>query len=264
MLPKKNFSFRTDFTYKTLKSASPTFSLDYFIDEARTQIASELQQAEISTKLSYTPGRKTTGYGVERTLINEGEYANVFLNYTLGVKNLIDSDFDYQKVQLYYRQPWKIGGLGRMTTTLEAGKTYGEVPLALLSVVPGNQTLFSIFNSFPLLNFYEFVTDTYTSFHLEHNFNGRFFSRIPLIRDLNLREIVGVRGVYGTLSDENRALDASGIFLQAPDLEPYYEYSFGVGNIFRIFRLDFHFRGNYFDNTDARSFGVTGAFGFSF
>ena len=262
--PKKNFSFRTDFTYKTLKSASPTFSLDYFTDEARTQTASELQQVEISTKLSYTPGRKTTGYGVERTLINEGEYANVFLNYTLGVKNLIDSDFDYQKVQLFYRQPWKIGGIGRMTTTLEAGKTYGEVPLALLSVVPGNQTLFSIFNSFPLLNFYEFVTDTYTSFHLEHNFNGRFFSRIPLIRDLNLREIVGVRGVYGTLSDENRALDASGIFLQAPDEAPYYEYSFGVGNIFRIFRLDFHFRGNYFDNTDARSFGVTGAFGFSF
>lgn len=82
--PKKNFSFRTDFTYKTLKSASPTFSLDYFTDEARTQTASELQQVEISTKLSYTPGRKTTGYGVERTLINEGEYANVFLNYTLG------------------------------------------------------------------------------------------------------------------------------------------------------------------------------------
>ena len=148
--PKKNFSFRTDFTYKTLKSASPTFSLDYFTDEARTQTASELQQVEISTKLSYTPGRKTTGYGVERTLINEGEYANVFLNYTLGVKNLIDSDFDYQKVQLFYRQPWKIGGIGRMTTTLEAGKTYGEVPLALLSVVPGNQTLFSIFNSFPV------------------------------------------------------------------------------------------------------------------
>lgn len=262
--PKKNFNIRTDFIYKTIKSASPTFNLDYFTDDTQTTVASGLKQFEVSTKLTYSPGKKTSGYGVERTLINDGEFPSVFLNYTVGVPSLFESDFDYQKVQFYYRQPWKIGGFGRMTTTLEAGKTYGEVPLALLSVVPGNQTLFSIFNSFPLLNFYEFVTDSYTSFHLEHNFNGRFFSRIPALRELNLREIVGIRGVYGTISDENRALDASGVFLRAPDSEPYFEYSVGVGNIFRIFRLDFHFRGNYLDVPDARSFGVTGAFGFSF
>ena len=264
MEPRKNFNIRTDFVYKTIKSASPTFNLDYFTDDSRTTVASGLKQFEVSTKLTYAPGKKTTGYGVERTLINAGEYPNVFLNYTVGIPNLFESDFDYQKVQFFYRQPWKIGGFGRMTTTLEAGKTYGDVPLALLSVVPGNQTLFSIFNSFPLLNFYEFVTDSYTSFHLEHNFNGRFFSRIPALRELNLREIVGIRGVYGTLSDENRALDASGVFLRAPDSAPYFEYSVGVGNIFRVFRLDVHFRGNYLDVPDARSFGVTGAFGFSF
>ena len=165
---------------------------------------------------------------------------------------------------MFYRQPWNIGGLGRLTTTLEAGKTFDEVPLSLLSVVPGNQSLFSIFNTFPLLNYYEFVTDTYVSAHLEHNFNGRFFSRIPALRELNLRELVGVRAVYGELSDANRAIDNSGITLRAPDAEPYFEYSVGVGNILRIFRLDFHFRGNYNQLPDARNFGITGAFGFSF
>ena len=101
--------------------------------------------------------------------------------------------------------------------------------------------------------------------HLEHNFNGRLFSRIPWLRKLNLREIVSVRGVWGDLSDANIALsEPANIPLIAPNKEPYWEYSFGVGNIFKIFRLDFNFRGNYLDNPKARKFGVTGTFGFHF
>ena len=134
-----------------------------------------------------------------------------------------------------------------------------------MSVVPGNQTLFSLYNTFPNLDFYEFVTDTYATVHLEHNFNGRLFSRIPLLRKLNLREIVGLRGAWGQLSEANIALSApTNIPLIAPDDQIYWEYSFGVGNIFKILRIDFNFRGNYLDNPDARAFGITGSFGFSF
>jgi hypothetical protein len=145
------------------------------------------------------------------------------------------------------------------------GKTFGPVPLGLLSVIPGNQTVFSLYNTFPNLDFYEFVTDTYATVHLEHNFNGRIFSRIPWLRKLNLREIVGLRGAWGSLSDENIALSSpTNIPLAAPEDRIYWEYSLGVGNIFRIFRIDFNFRGNYLDNPNARAFGVTGSFGFSF
>ena len=38
----------------------------------------------------------------------------------------------------------------------------------------------------------------------------------------------------------------------------------GVSNIFKVFRIDFNFRGNYLNNPDARKFGVTGSFGFYF
>ena len=99
---------------------------------------------------------------------------------------------------------------------------------------------------------------------MQHNFGGRLFSRIPWLRKLNLREIVGVRAAYGSLSDENIALNQpNGLLLQAPT-KGYWEWSVGVGNIFKIFRIDFNFRGNYLDNPDARRFGVTGEFGFSF
>ncbi|EGV43447.1 carboxypeptidase-like regulatory domain-containing protein [Bizionia argentinensis JUB59] len=262
--PIKNVLFRIGGDYRTLSSASPTFSLDYLNPEAPGGVSSDIQQFESTIAVSYFPGRKMIGYGVERQNAND-TYASIFAQYTMGDKMFFNSDFNYTKLQLSYVQPWQLGGLGRLYSTVEVGKTFGTVPLGLLSIVPGNQSYFSIYKSFSQLNYYEFVTDTYASLHLEHNFNGRLFSRIPFLRKLNWREIVGVRGVWGDLSANNIALSApSNIPLIAPTDEIYYEYSVGVGNIFKVFRIDFNFRGNYLDNPDSRNFGVTGSFGFNF
>lgn len=262
--PWRNLILRVSGNYRTLESASPTFSLDY---NTPNGIESEIKQFESSFSVSYFPGRKMTGFGVERNIANT-DYASLFAQVSRGDKGVLNSDFDYTKVQFSYIQPWQIGGFGRLTTTVEAGKTFGEVPLGLLSVIPGNQSYFSIYNTFSQLDFYEFVSDTYTSFHLEHNFNGRIFSRIPFLRQFNLREIVSLRGVWGEISPENVALSTTSnpnsIPLVAPNDKVYYEYSFGVGNIFKVFRIDFNFRGNYLENENARKFGVTGTFGFYF
>ncbi len=261
--PVKNLIFRIGGNYRTLESASPTFSLNYFDNDSDNGISSEIKQYESTLSISYFPKRKMTGFGVERYPAND-DFARLFAQVSLGDKYMLNGDFDYTKLQFSYLQPWQIGGFGRLFSNLEVGKTFGDVPLGLLSVIPGNQSYFSIYNSFSQLDFYEFVTDTYASLHLEHNFNGRFFSRIPFLRKLNLREIVGIRGAWGSISDENKALNASGLIYESPSDEIYWEYSFGVGNIFKIFRIDFNFRGNYLDNPDARKFGVTGSFGFHF
>ncbi|MBU3821976.1 DUF5686 and carboxypeptidase regulatory-like domain-containing protein [Flavobacteriaceae bacterium XHP0103] len=262
--PWRNVVFRLGGDYRTLESASLTFSLDY---NTPNGVASEIKQFESSFSVSYFPNRKMTGFGVERKSISD-EYSTIFALISIGDKGVFNSDFNYTKLQFSYMQPWQIGGIGRLTSTIETGKTFGAVPLGLLSVIPGNQSYFSIYNTFSQLDFYEFVTDTYTSLHLEHNFNGRLFSRIPLLRKLNLREIVGFRSVWGKLSDENIALNTTNnpnsIPLVAPTGKAYYEYSLGVGNIFKVFRIDFNFRGNYLENENARKFGVTGTFGFYF
>ncbi|MFO7719033.1 MAG: DUF5686 family protein [Gillisia sp.] len=264
MEPLQNFTVRVSGSFRNLKPASPGFSLEYYTDESRNKTATEINQMEISTIINYSPGRKTSGYGVERIVVNGGDFPTFFLSYRLGVKDVLNSDFDYKRLQFFYDQPIFVGGFGKSNVSLEAGKTFGAVPLGLLSVVPGNQTYFALYNSFSLLNFYEFVTDTYLAVHLEHNFNGRLFARIPGLRHLNLREIVGIKGVLGSISEENKNLNASGIPLIAPNDEPYWQYSLGVGNIFKFLRLDAHFRGNYFDIPDARKFGVTATLGFHF
>lgn len=260
--PIKNFTIQTGVTYRTLESASETFKLDYFVDEARTITKSEVKQAEFNVQLEFMPKRKTIGYGVERMYV-DSPYSHIFVNYSQGFKGLANSDFDYQKIQLYYKQPLLIGPIGRTNLIMELGKTFGKVPLGLMSVVPGNQTYFTIENTFNNLNFYEFITDEYATLQWTHNFNGKIFSRVPYLRKLNWREIIGIKTVYGTTSEENRLLNASGLTYISPE-KPYWEYSAGIGNIFKVFRIDCSWRGNYRDVPDTNNFTVKGSFGFYF
>jgi len=260
--PIKNLNFRISSTYKTLKSAAPDlFNIDY-IDE-NGNIQSEINQVDVNFAVQYTPNRKSWGYGVDRGVSNEGRYATLFFSYTKGIKGGFNSDFDYHKFQFLYEQPFQIGVFGRLRAIFEIGKTINPVPLLLLNIVPGNQTYFTSRRVFDLLDYYEFVTDQYASLHLEHNFNGRLFSKIPLLRKLQWREIVGIRGVVGSISQANRDINASDITYVAPE-KLYWEYHFGIGNIFKIFRIDFEYRGSYRDVPGATNFAVKGGFGFYF
>ena len=260
--PVKNLIFQLGISHRTLVSASPTFSLDYFTDLSRTTTQSELKQSEANIQIEFMPNRRTIGYGVERDVV-DNPYSSFFINYSHGFKGVLNSDFKYEKLQLYYKQPIIIGPLGRTNITMELGKTFGTIPLGLMSVIPGNQTYFTIENTFSNLNFYEFISDQYLTLKWDHNFNGRIFSRIPFMRKLNWREIIGIRGVYGSISNANRAINASGLAYNAPE-NGYWEYSAGIGNIFKVFRIDFSWRGNYLNVPDATKFAIKGAFGFHF
>jgi len=76
-------------------------------------------------QIEYTPNKKTVGYGVERLSV-DSPYSRFFINYSQGFKGLLNSDFDYSKIQLYYKQPILIGPLGRTNLTMELGKHLGK------------------------------------------------------------------------------------------------------------------------------------------
>jgi hypothetical protein len=260
--PIKNVVLRTGFSYRKLKSANADFNLNFYSDLSQTSIKTILNQPEANFQIDYTPGRRTIGYGVER-VNTTARFSRFYVNYSQGFKGAGSSNFNYKKVQLYYKQPIVIGPIGNSDITVEVGKTFGFVPLGLLSVVPGNQTYFGIPNTFNNLNFYEFVTDTYSTFQWNHDFNGKIFARIPYLRKLNWRENIGIKAVYGTISDENKTLNASSLIYQSPE-KPYWEYNLGIGNIFKFFKIDFSWRGNYRNVSDGNNFAVKGSFGFFF
>lgn len=260
--PTKNFSIRLGATFKEMKSAAPDkFKIDY-LDDSGT-IKSSIKQAEADVVVKFMPKRKTVGYGVERDIINKGRYPTFYLSYTKGLKGVMNSDFDFSKLQFYYKQRFQVGGFGKLKYVVEVGKTFGKVPLSLIDVVPGNQSPMIAQRTFDLLDYYEFVTDKYASAHIEHNFNGRLFSRIPMLKKLNLRTVVGVRGVIGMVSASNQAINVSSITYVAPT-KPYWEYHVGVDNIFKLLRIDFVFGGSYRKIPQATNFAVKGGINFYF
>lgn len=260
--PVKNLTFQAGFSYRTLESASETFSLAYYTDLKQQEIRTRIRQSEMSLQLDWTPKRKTVGFGVDRSIV-DSPYTRLFLNYSQGFKGVFDSDFDYERFQLYFKQPLNIGGLGRLDVITELGKTFSYIPLGLMTIVPGNQTYFSIENTFNLLDFYEFAADTYATIQLQHNFGGRIFSRLGPLRKLNWRETIGFKGVVGTISDKNRLINGpSGQTYRAPE-DFYWEWNAGIGNIFKVFRIEFAWRGSYI-SPESNNFGVKGSFGFYF
>ena len=263
--PFVNFRIKLTNRIRSFNSVNDEQSYFSYNDTTvQSGISNEINQFSIQTTFSYTPGKKLVGNGVDRYLVDY-DYSTIIFKYTKGIKGIFNSDFNYDKIQFSYIKPWYIGSIGKLKTSLDIGKTIGVVPISLLHVIPGNQTIYSLYGTFHNLNYYEFITDTYAGLHLEHNFNGRIFSRIPFLRRYNLREIVGVRAVWGEISNKNKELSSpSELNLVAPNNKVYWEYSFGISNIFKILRIDFNYRGNYLDINNSRNYNITGTFGFSF
>lgn len=257
MEPIRNFTVRLDASLQNIISANPEkFNLDFYKDNT---LKSGLTDFHTTFSLLLQPGAKYVQYGVDRTTLRT--LAPTFiLKYTHGFANVLEGDFDYNKLQFLYAQKILLGNLGKTNVNFEAGKNFDAVPLAIQTIIPGNQSYFLAFNTFSLLKYYEFVADTYTTMNVEHHFNGKLISYVPLIKKLKLRELIFFRGAYGTLSDAAKNINFDNKRYSAPDQQVYYEYGFGLENIglgnFKILRVDFNWRGNYLDRPEVKKFAV--------
>ncbi len=243
-----NFRFGLTLSRSNIKSATTDdkFSVKYLDDNAN--IKSKVVDVASDFYISFTPYRMVYGLGVEQRS-GEELYPSFILNLHTGYKGILGGTHNYNKLQFQYKQPIMLGEFGILNTNLELGKTFGRVPLLLLSPIPANQGYTLVKNTFALMNYYDYITDEYASLHLEQHFNGFIFNRIPLIKKLKWRSLATFRIVYGGISKENIAINKSNISYNAPTNKPYYEYGFGIENIgygnIRFFRIDAIWRGDY-------------------
>ncbi|MCY0976380.1 DUF5686 family protein [Chryseobacterium sp. CY350] len=263
--PWKNFQVRVDGTMQSIKSANPSgFSLMYY---RNGDLRKTTNDSHVTISLIARPGAKFSQTGVDR--YEHGTLApTIVLKYTRGIEGLFNADFNYNKLQFMFYKPILLGSWGKTLLNFEAGKNFDTVPLALQNVIPGNQSYGLVPNTFAQLNYYEFVADTYSTLHIEHHFNGKILSFIPLIKKLKLREVAFIRGAYGSLSDASKNINVENLKYSAPNEQVYYEYGFGIENIgfgnIRILRVDFNWRGNYLDRPDISKFGIKAGFQFNF
>ncbi|WP_394336608.1 DUF5686 and carboxypeptidase-like regulatory domain-containing protein [Capnocytophaga stomatis] len=244
---------------KTKPADEEHFSIAYKNPENQ-KIMNHYNDFSTGLVLSYTPKRNVYGYGVEQRF-GKKLFSTYQFKYTKGVKGVFDSQFNYDKLQLLVQKPIPLFGYGLLLTSIEAGKIFGTVPLTVLSPTPANQSFSTAPNTFVLLDYYDFVTDTYINGYFEHHFEGLIFNRIPRIKNTRLRSLVFARFAYGTISDKNKDATISNVVFNAPN-KLYWEYGFGIENIglgnFRFIRLDFVWRSDFNDVNGVRNpkFGV--------
>ncbi len=176
------------------------------------------------------------------------KYPTLSVNYTYGIPNVLGSEYEYHKVVFNFQHKIPMGILGTMRYNFEVGKVFGSAPYPLLEVHNGNETWGYSESAFNMMNILEFVSDEYISFKVRQHFDGLFLNKFPLIRKLKWREVVTLTGVYGRLSDANRALMVLPSFTSTLQAKPYLELAAGIENIFKFLRFDVLWRMTYLDN----------------
>ena len=234
----------------------------------------EIKTAEVGMHLRYAPNEKFYQGSTYRTpILNKYPIFNLW--YTYGGKDMPGSQYSYQNVQVKAEKVFYTSPFGWSQVVVEGGRTFGTVPFPLLTIHRANQTYAYQLESYNLMNFLEFVSDKYASVSVTQTLGGFFFNRIPLLRKLKWREMLSFKGLWGGLDAANRPsaengllhfpTDANGTPLTYTlDRKPYMEASVGVGNIFKVLRVDYVRRLSYLDHPNVAKWGIRARFKLEF
>jgi len=236
----------------------------FFNDEGAPQTA--MTSNEAGVKLRYAWREKFVAGNYYRYSLGS-RYPIVALTAGAGFKGFLDGHYDYQRLVLTIHDEAKIANLGKLSYAFFGGKIFGTVPYPLLEVHRGNEYYYYNKTSFSMMNEYEFISDQWAGCFLEHNFTG-VFKYIPLLKKAKLRQFWTAKGVIGSLSPANEALNLNkGFPFRTLAGNPYLELGTGISNILQLFRVDFVWRVTprpLPEEKKERYFGVFGSVQFNF
>ncbi|MBI2968944.1 MAG: carboxypeptidase-like regulatory domain-containing protein [Bacteroidetes bacterium] len=181
------------------------------------------------------------------------------VQYTLGVKDIFNSEYEYHKVVAQLKHRIQIGSFGYNDYILEAGRIFSRepIPYPLLELHKGNETRAYDDYAFNMMNYYEFASDEYFSVASTQHFEGFFLDKFPILRRLRLREVASAKGVIGNLNVEHSQAIPFPSTLSNVN-KPYFEAGIGVENILRVLRIDLLWRLSYLDHPDISVWGIRG------
>ena len=207
-----------------------------------------LRQSEVELNLRYAPKEKFIQTKWNRHSVLP-EHPVFTLSHRVGIKGVAGSELNYQHTELGFKKRFWFSAFGYTDCILKSGKVWNKVPFPLLIIPNANLSYTIQKESYALMNAMEFFNDEYASWDLTYYMNGVIFNRVPLIKRLNWREVIGFKGMYGNLSEKNRPdILNTGTLYKFPyedetyhylNKTPYMELSVGVENIFRVLRIDY-------------------------
>lgn len=224
-----------------------------FVD-ANGAIVPAVKSSEIMLGLRYAPGEEIVRDKFERNVLSN--FKPTFnMKLTKGFNGVLGGEYDYFKLHAGLYDKLTLNPIGFSKYYIQIGKIWGDIPFPLLKIHEGNETYAYDIYAFNLMEYQEFVSDTYASIFWEHHFAGFFLNKLPLIRKLKWREIVGTRLLWGDFNTESHSSIQLPNEMKGLGKKPYTEFSLGLENIFKVFRVDGVWRYNYNGQSQSR-FGV--------
>lgn len=215
----------------------------------------KFRTTEARIELRYAPGETFINTKQRRLPVNLD--APVFtLSHTTGIKDFLGGDYDYNFTEAsIYKRLW-LNSWGKIDILAKGGIQWNKVPFPLLIMPAANLSYIISDETFNLINNMEFLNDRYASLDISWDLNGKIFNRIPLLKKLKWREWLGIKCLWGTLTDKNNPTLAAnagdGMLMEFPEgsyimdsKRPYIELIAGIHNIFKIIHIQYVHRLNY-------------------
>lgn len=215
----------------------------------------KFRTTEARIELRYAPGETFINTKQHRLPVNLD--APVFtLSHTTGIKGFLGGDYDYNFTEAsIYKRLW-LNSWGKIDILAKGGIQWNKVPFPLLIMPAANLSYIISDETFNLINNMEFLNDRYASLDISWDLNGKIFNRIPLLKKLKWREWLGIKCLWGTLTDKNNPTLAAnagdGMLMEFPEgsyimdsKRPYIELIAGIHNIFKIIHIQYVHRLNY-------------------
>ena len=229
---------------------------------------------ELSLGVRIAPGETFINTKQRRLTINLD--APVFsINHVFGLKDVLGGDyrFNYTTLDIYKRFWMK--SWGKIDCYIKSGIQWNQVPYPLLIMPAANLSYIIEDETFNLINNMEVLNDRFVSLDLSWDLNGKIFNRIPLLKKLKWREYIGIKALWGTLTDknnpylkENAGSDMLMVFPEGCYLmdknKPYIELVAGIHNIFKILHVEYVRRMNYLELPTSNKQGIRFTFRMTF
>ncbi|UKK56233.1 DUF5686 and carboxypeptidase-like regulatory domain-containing protein [Prevotella communis] len=273
---KVSFEYETDWGLKAIISGKTeeneafgamnyqTLDKPFVPINSKTGNGEYLRTTEASFYVRYAPGETYINNKLRRRVINLD--APVFsLSHTIGFNGVLGGDYNFHLTEAHIFKRFWLNSWGKFDVDLKGGIEWDQVPYPLLIMPASNASYIIQKNTFSLINTMEFVNDRYVSLMLAWDMNGKILNRIPLAKKLYWREYLGVRMLWGDLSDKNNPEKNPGnprlmYFPEGTNImnpnRPYMEMVVGVHNIFKFFRVEYVKRLTYKDLPSAPHWGM--------
>jgi len=268
-----------DFRFEVFNELGKGFSTEWFVSHRQylpllnlpniknfsVNKGTPLTNFEVALKLRFAYLEKFIETDYNRYSLGT-KYPIVELLVAKGISGVFNSAYNYSKYSLLVKDMMKISPYGVLYYRVYGGKINGAMPFTNLENHPGNDLYYYNPFAFNLMNRFEYLSDQYAGVNIEHNIGSGLFRFIPITRKLKWRQFWTAKTLWGSLSNENIAINNKTGTFKTLNKKTYLEIGTGIDNIFKVFRIDFVWRlapAPSYAGT-ASKFGIFGSFQLQF